>query len=78
MFSFFLLSFKYQDGGLIRDSLVPPPCTVGSGHDPGLEPICELIRAKDGSGVTENIRVEDNTLIFDYVSAYWQVRYVWL
>ena len=64
------LTIKYQDDGLIRDFLVPQR-TLGSGDAPRVEQICELIRARDGSGVIENFQLEEIILVLDYVSTYW-------
>ena len=71
------LSVKYQDGGLIRDFLVPLQRTLGSGDAPRVEQIRELIRARVGSGIIENFQVEEIILVLDYVSTYWCLCYVW-
>ena len=72
------LSVKYKDGRLIWDLLVPVQHALGFGDEHRVEQIRELIRAKDGSGVIENVRVEDITLLLDYVSTYWWLCYVWI
>ena len=72
------LSVQYQDGRLIWDFLVPLQHALGSGDEPRVEQIRELIRATDGAGVIENVPVEDITLLLDYVSTYWRLCYVWI